>query len=149
MTEGTTLYLPVFVKGGLVWTGDSHAGQGNGEIDLTAIETAFEEFNITVNVIKQKPLTWPRVETRTAWISVGYDKDLNKALDILKEETIKLIAELRKVSPTQAEKIMYETWNCPISEVVNGVQGTYCMVPNRRMLLNLRHYQRQIMQNFL
>lgn len=129
MTEGSTLYLPVFMKGGLLWTGDSHAGQGNGEIDLTAIETAFQEFNITVDVIKQKNLDWPRVETPSAWIAVGYDKDLNKALDILKTETIKLISEQRKVSSQEAEKIMYQTWNCPIAEVVNGVQGVYCMVP--------------------
>ncbi len=129
MTEGTTLYLPVFRKGGYLWTGDSHAGQGNGEIDLTAIETAFQEFNVTIDVIKQKPLNWPRVETPTAWIAVGYDKDLNKALDILKQETIKLIVDVRKVSQEEAEKMMYKTWNCPISEVVNGVQGVYCMVP--------------------
>lgn len=129
MTEGSTLYLPVFVKGGLVWTGDSHAGQGNGEIDLTAIETAFQDFNVTIDVIKNKPLTWPRVETPTAWIAVGYDKDLNKALDILKDETIKLIMEQQNVSHNAAEKIMFETWNCPIAEVVNGVNGVYCMVP--------------------
>ncbi|OGT52790.1 MAG: amidase [Gammaproteobacteria bacterium RIFCSPHIGHO2_12_FULL_42_13] len=131
MTEGTTLYLPVFMKGGLLWTGDSHAGQGNGEIDLTAIETAFQEFNITVDLIKQKPLSWPRVETPTSWISVGYDSNLNKALDILKDETIKLIMEQRNVPRTQAEKIMLATWNCPIAEVVNGVQGVYCMLPKK------------------
>jgi acetamidase/formamidase len=129
MTQGTTLYLPVFMKGALLWTGDSHAGQGNGEIDLTAIETAFAEFNITVDLIKQKPLAWPRVETPTDWIAVGYDKDLNKAFDILKQETLKLIMEQRKVSQAQAQKIMLTTWNCPIAEVVNGVQGVYCMLP--------------------
>lgn len=129
MTEGTTLYLPVFVKGALLWTGDSHAGQGNGEIDLTAIETAFEEFNITIDVIKNQPLTWPRVETESSWIAMGYDKNLNKAFDILKDETTKLIMEKRHVTRNEAEKIMLSTWNCPISEVVNGVQGIYCMVP--------------------
>lgn len=129
LTEGSTLYLPVFVKGALVWTGDSHAGQGNGEIDLTAIETAFEEFNVTIDVIKNKQLTWPRAETKTDWIAVGYDKDLNKAFDILKEETIKLIMEIRHLSRDQAAKVMSTTWNCPISEVVNGVQGVYCMIP--------------------
>lgn len=131
MKEGTTLYLPVFVKGALLWTGDSHAGQGNGEINLTAIETAYEEFNITVDLMKRKQLTWPRVETPTAWITVGYDKDLNKALDILKKETIKLIMEQNDISQEQAEKIMYDTWNCPISEVVNGVKGVYCIIPKK------------------
>jgi acetamidase/formamidase len=129
MTEGTTLYLPVFVKGGLIWTGDSHAGQGNGEIDLTAIETAFQEFNMTVDLIKNQSLTWPRVETKSDWIAMGYDKNLNKAFDILTDETIKLIMNKRHVNHDQAEKIMHATWNCPIAEVVNGVQGVYCMVP--------------------
>lgn len=129
LTEGSTLYLPVFVKGGLIWTGDSHAGQGNGEIDLTAIETAFAEFNVTIDVIKNKLLSWPRAETKTDWVAVGYDEDLNKALDILKEETIKLIREQRHVDRAKAEKMMLDTWNCPIAEVVNGVKGVYCMVP--------------------
>jgi acetamidase/formamidase len=52
MTEGTALYVPVFVKGALLWTGDSHAAQGNGEINLTALETAYKEMNVTVEVIK-------------------------------------------------------------------------------------------------
>lgn len=129
MTEGTTLYLPVFKKGALLWTGDSHAGQGNGEIDLTAIETAFSEFNVTIDVIKNAPLTWPRVETPTAWIAVGYDEDLNKALDMLKQETISLIKQKRHVTDTEAAKILLANWNCPIAEVVNGVKGTYCIVP--------------------
>lgn len=129
MTEGTTLYLPVFMKGALLWTGDSHAGQGNGEINLTALETAFKEFNITVNVIKQKKLEWPRVETPTAWITIGYDKDLNKALDILKDETSKFIIEQRHVSKDEANKIMLDVWNCPVAEVVNIIKGVYCMLP--------------------
>ena len=93
MTEGATLYLPVLTKGGLISTGDSHAGQGNGEINLTAIETAFAEFKITVDLIKQKPLEWPRIETPTTWITVGYDENLNKAVDIMKAETIKFISD--------------------------------------------------------
>ena len=56
---------------------------------------------------------------------------MNKAFDILKDETIKLIVEQRKVSPEQAEKIMLATWNCPIAEVVNELSGVYCMVPKQ------------------
>jgi acetamidase/formamidase len=131
LTEGAALYVQVFQKGGLIWTGDSHAGQGNGEINLTAIETAFQEFNVTIDLIKQKPLEWPRVETPSAWITVGYDRDLNVALDILKVETIKFIVEHRKVSREQAEKIMHENWNCPVAEVVNITKGVYCMIPKK------------------
>jgi acetamidase/formamidase len=129
LTQGSTLYLPVFMQGGLVWTGDSHAGQGNGEIDLTAIETAYSEFSITVDLIKQKNLAWPEVETPTNWVTVGYDTDLNKALDIAKSQTMQFIMQQRKVSADVATKIMYQLWNCPISEVVNGVKGVYCIIP--------------------
>ena len=93
MVEGTTIYLPVFVEGALLWSGDSHAAQGNGEINLTAIETAFNELRLHVEVIKRKSIAWPRVETPTHWLTVGYDRDLNKALDILKTETRAFLAE--------------------------------------------------------
>jgi acetamidase/formamidase len=129
LTAGTSLNVPVFVKGALLWASDGHAAQGNGEINLTAIETAFKEFNITVDVIKGRPLEWPRIETPTHWLTVGYDEDLNKALDILKVETAKFIAEQRGVSAADAQRIMQQTWDCRIAEVVNIVRGTYCFNP--------------------
>lgn len=129
MTEGTTLYLPVFVKGGMIWTGDSHAGQGNGEIDLTAIEGSFTEERITVSVLKNKGLKHPIVETPTSWITVGYDTDLNKALDLAKVEAVRFIMGQYKLDEKQATAMMYKTWNCPIAEVVNGVKGVYFILP--------------------
>ena len=95
LVEGTTLYVPVHVPGALLWTGDSHAGQGNGEVNLTAIETAYREFNITVDVIKGKPLDFPRIETPKSWITMGFDQDLNKAWDQAKAQTVKFLAEQR------------------------------------------------------
>ena len=131
MGEGAALYVPVFVRGALLWSGDSHAGQGNGEVNLTAMETAFKELNITVDVLKGQPLEWPRIETPTHWITVGYDEDLNKALDVLKAETTKFLVERGGVPRERAEQAMLDGWDCPISEVVNVVKGTYCMTPKR------------------
>ena len=129
LVAGTSLYVPVFVKGALLWSGDSHAGQGNGEINLTAIETAYKEFNITVDVIKGTKLEWPRIETPTYWITVGYDQKLNNAWVLLQAETKKFLAESRKVNEAEAQRIMIRQWDCRISEVVNVVKGTYCMNP--------------------
>src|SRR3954462_5317329 len=126
---GSSLYVPVHVPGALLWTGDSHAGQGNGEVNLTAIETAYKEFNITVEVIKNSPITWPRIETAKSWISMGFDQDLNKAWAQAKAQTIKLIAELRGVSPEQAEKLMPTSSDCRISQVVNVKKGIHCLNP--------------------
>lgn len=126
--EGSSIYIPVFVKGGLLWNGDSHAGQGNGEINLTAMETAFRELNITVEVIKGQKLEWPRLETRTHWITIGYDKDLNVAYDLLQKETVKFLVETKKApDEAAATKLMVANWDCRVSEVVNIVKGTYCM----------------------
>ncbi|HVM80930.1 MAG TPA: acetamidase/formamidase family protein [Stellaceae bacterium] len=129
MVEGTTLYLPVFVKGALLWSGDSHAGQGNGEINLTAIETAFKELRITVTVLKNVKLAWPRIETSRHWITIGYDKDFNKAWDLLQAETVKYLMESRKLDADAAKKEMIADWDCRISEVVDVLYGTYCMTP--------------------
>src|ERR1043166_6575764 len=46
LQEGTTIYVPVFLKGGLIWVGDAHCRQGNGEVNLTGLECAFNEFQI-------------------------------------------------------------------------------------------------------
>jgi acetamidase/formamidase len=129
LTAGTSLHVPVFVKGALLWVSDGHAAQGNGEINLTAIETAFKEFNITVDVIKGRALEWPRIETPTHWLTVGYDEDLNKALAILTAETAKFIAEQRGVSAAEAQRIMQQGWDCRVAEVVNIVRGAYCFNP--------------------
>ena len=129
LTAGSTLYVPVFVKGALLWASDAHAAQGNGEINLTGIETAFREFNITVDVIKGRSLEWPRVETPTHWLTLGYDEDLNKALEILKSETVKFITQERRVAAPDAQRIMMQGWDCRISEVVDIVKGTFCFNP--------------------
>jgi acetamidase/formamidase len=128
LTEGTTLYVPVFVPGALLWSGDSHAAQGNGEVNLTALETAFKEFNITVDVVKGKPLEWPRIRMKDAWITMGNDKDLNKALDILKAETAKFLVEEKRATPDKAPAAMATLADCRVSEVVNILKGVYCMV---------------------
>ena len=126
LMEGAALYVPVFVKGALLWTGDSHAAQGNGEINLTALETAYKEMNVTVEVIKNMPLEWPRIETRDAWITVGIDRDLNKALEILTSETTQLLMEQRKVAKDQAQKTMMASWDCRVTQVVDVNKGLHC-----------------------
>ena len=125
-TEGSTLYVPVFVKGALLWTGDSHAAQGNGEINLTALETAYKEMSVTVEVLKNMKLEWPRVEIKDAWITVGIDKDLNKALEILEAETTTFLMEQRKIDKAAAEKMMRASWDCRVTQVVDVNKGLHC-----------------------
>src|SRR6266705_2187694 len=126
---GTALYVLVWVPGALLWSGDSHAGQGNGEVNLTAIETAYKELNITVEVIKGQPLDFPRIETAKSWITMGFDQDLNKAWDQAKAQTIKFLSEQRNVSADQAAQLMPTVSDCRVSQVVNIKKGVHCLNP--------------------
>ena len=129
LVEGTTLYLPVFQRGGLLWTGDSHAAQGNGEVNLTAVETAFKEFTITVSVLKNSSIDFPLIESPGSWITVGFDRDLNKAWEVAREQTTKLLSERRKLSPEQAAAAMSGVSDCRVSQVVNIQRGVHCRTP--------------------
>lgn len=135
MIEGSTVYLPVFVEGALLWSGDSHAAQGNGEINLTAIETAFNELRLHIEVIKDKSIAWPRIETPTHWLTVGYDRDLNKALEILKSETRVFLAQTQDIAPEKTEEWMATRYDCRIAEVVNQMKGVFCMIPKKGVKL--------------
>jgi len=127
LIEGTTLHVPVFVRGALVWTGDSHAAQGNGEVNLTAMETAFQEITITVTVDKTTRLQWPRIEAPTEWITMGFDEDLNKALANAKAETGKLLAEQRKVSAEETVALVAKIADCRVTQVVDIKKGIHCI----------------------
>jgi acetamidase/formamidase len=126
---GTSLYVPVHVAGALLWSGDSHAGQGNGEVNLTAIETAYKELNVTLDVIKGKPLDFPRIETAKSWITMGFDQDLNNAWTQAKAQTVKFLAEQRKIPAQQAETLMASVSDCRVSQVVNVKKGIHCLNP--------------------
>jgi len=129
LTEGAALYVPVHVPGALLWTGDSHAAQGNGEVNLTAVETAYKEFNITVTVLKDMKLDFPRIETPKSWITMGFDQDLNKAWDWAKNQTVKFLSGQRKISAEQAAALMPKVSDCRISQVVNVKKGVHCLSP--------------------
>ena len=128
-SEGAILYVPVFVKGALFWTGDSHAAQGNGEVNLTAIETAYKEFNVTLTVVKNMKLDWPRIETATHWITMGFDRDLNLAWSQTVQETQKYLGEQRRISAADAASLMPNVADCRVSQVVNVKKGIHCLIP--------------------
>jgi acetamidase/formamidase len=127
--EGTSLYVPVWVKGALFWTGDSHAAQGNGEVNLTAVETAYKEMAVTLTVLKGRKLDMPRIETPTHWITMGFDRDLNLAWNQALQQTVKFIAEQRNLSPDAAAAVMGNVSDCRVSQVVNIKKGIHCLTP--------------------
>src|SRR6202162_6737219 len=131
LQEGSTLFLPVFVKGGLIWTGDSHCLQGNGEVNLTALECSFKEIEIQPIVRKDLHTEWPRAETSTHWVFMGFDEDLNEAMKIAVRETVNFLAEQKMVpmSREEAYSLTSIIGDCRVSQVVDIRKGVHCMIP--------------------
>jgi acetamidase/formamidase len=131
LQAGSTLYFPVFQKGGLIWTGDSHCLQGNGEVNLTALECSFQEIEIEPIVRKDLHIAWPRAETSTHWIFMGFDEDLNEAMKIAARETVNFLAEQKMVpmSREEAYALTSIVGDCRVSQVVDIRKGVHCMIP--------------------
>jgi acetamidase/formamidase len=128
LQEGTTIFIPVFLKGGLIWTGDSHCRQGNGEVNLTALECAYKEIVIQPIVRKDLKLEWPRMETKTHWIMMGFDEDLNKALVNAVRETVDFLAT-KGLDRYEAYSLTSMAVDCRVTQVVDVRKGVHCMVP--------------------
>src|SRR6185437_10784674 len=133
LQAGATLYLPVFLEGGLIWTGDSHCRQGNGEVNLTALECAFREFEIQVLVRKDLKTEWPWAETPTDWIFMGYDEDLNQAMKIAVQQTVNWLATQKIVAMTREEAYALTSMvgDCRVTQVVDIRKGVHCMIPKK------------------
>jgi acetamidase/formamidase len=129
LVAGTTVFIPVFQPGGLIWTGDSHCAQGNGEVNLTAIECSFEEIVLQPIVRKDLKLTWPRIETPTHFIQVGFDEDLDKAFVNAIHETVDFLVKFKNLTRYEAYSLAAVTADCRVSQVVDIRKGVHCMVP--------------------
>ena len=130
LTRGSTLYLPVFNAGALFFTGDSHAAQGDGEVDGTAIEASLTPtLQFFVHKGKGKDLKWPRAETPTHYIAMGIDKDLNLALKSAVQETVDFLMQQKGLDNKAAYAIASIGVDFRIAEAVNLNQMVYGMIP--------------------
>lgn len=130
LVAGTTLYIPVFVKGALLELGDGHAAQGDGEVDQTAIETDLEG-RIQVIVRKDMKLEWPRGETPTHWISMGTDTSLVVATKTAIREMVKFLQETKHISQTQAYQAASMAADAHITQLVDGNLGVHMMIAKK------------------
>jgi len=129
LTAGATVFIPVFLSGGLIWTGDSHCAQGNGEVNLTAIECSFERIDLQPIVRKDMKLSWPRIETPTHYIQVGFDEDLDKAFALALGETIDFLVTRKGLTKYEAYSLASAAADCRVSQVVDVRKGIHCMIP--------------------
>jgi len=138
LSEGSTLYIPVWKSGALIYTGDSHAVQGDGEISLTALETRMKEVRAQVILHKQKNMAWPAAETDSHWIMLGLDKDLNVAMQLAARNAIKFLAAQAKISELDAYALCSIAVSFRVTQVVDIVRGVHAMIPKAIFAPELR-----------
>ncbi len=90
---GNIVYLPVRVPGAYFFTGDCHAGQGDGELCGTALEIT-AKVTLRFELIKHKPLLWPRIESPTEYMTVGSARPMEDAARIAYAELIEWLVEM-------------------------------------------------------
>jgi acetamidase/formamidase len=138
LAEGSVLYLPVWQPGAFIYTGDSHAVQGDGEISLTALETSMQEVLIEVVLHKQKKFQWPLAETETHWITVGLDKDLNTAMTLAARNAVDFLSTRAGLTPHDAYALCSIAVSFRVTQVVDIVRGVHAMIPKSLFTGELR-----------
>lgn len=127
LVAGSTLFIPVHVKGALFQVGDGHAGQGDGEVDITAMETPLNgTFRFVVR--KDLHLTWPRAETPTHYIVMGTDEDLTVAAQIAVREMLDFLVTERGLSRQEAYVLSSIAADFEITQLVDGKKGVHGMI---------------------
>jgi acetamidase/formamidase len=129
LTAGSSLFVPVAQRGGLIFTGDSHALQGDGEVNITAIETAMREVRMQVILHPQAGWTWPWAETPTHWIALGVDPSLNEALRIALRSTIDFLHRKAGLSRDRAYSLASLAVDFRVTQMVDVNNGIHAMIP--------------------
>jgi acetamidase/formamidase len=127
LVAGTTLYIPVHAPGALFEAGDGHAAQGNGEVDITALETSLTGvFQFIVR--KDLHLRWPRGETPTHYITMGFHEDLREATRIAALEMIDFLVTEKHLTRDDAYMLASSAANFCITQLVDGNKGVHAMI---------------------
>jgi acetamidase/formamidase len=128
LVAGTTLYIPVHAKGALFEAGDGHAGQGNGEVDITALET-FLTGTFQFIVHKDAHLLWPRAETSTHYISMGFNEDLKEATMLAVRQMISFLETQKHLSRDDSYMLISVACDVDVTQLVDTKVGVHVMCP--------------------
>jgi amidase len=130
--EGATVYLTVNVPGALLYFGDGHAAQGDGELNGNALETSMD-VEVTVDVIPDKHVPGPRVESETHLMAMGLAGSLD---DAFREATANMAAWLTdkyKLTPSEVAQVLGTTSEYKVSEVADRNAGMVLKINKERL----------------
>ena len=131
IVEGATVYLPVSNAGALLYLGDGHAAQGDGELNGNALETSMD-VEFTVDVIPGKRVPGPRVESSTQIMAMG----LGSLDDAFKQATSNMaswLADDYKLTPSEAAQVLGTAAQYKVSEAADRNAGVVLKLDKARL----------------
>ncbi|MGH9321662.1 MAG: acetamidase/formamidase family protein [Vicinamibacteria bacterium] len=130
LTKGATLYIPVHVKDALLFIGDGHVAQGDGEVDGTALEASLTG-KLQLVVRKDLKLRWPRAETADHYMTMGLDPDLDTAAEMAVAEMIDYLVRERGLDRDDAYVLCSSAVDLRVTQIVDGTKGIHAMLPKK------------------
>jgi len=132
ITEGATVYLPVSVPGALLYVGDGHAAQGDGELNGNALETSMD-VEFTVDVIPKKRIMGPRVETATHIFAMGLEGSLDEAFRTATASMSQWLTEQYKLTPSEVAQVLGTSAEYKVSEAADRNAGMVLKISKERL----------------
>jgi acetamidase/formamidase len=128
LVAGTSLFLPVWVPGALFEVGDGHAGQGNGESDITALETSLVgTFQFIVH--KHTGLGYPMAETPSSYIAMGFDDELSGATRKALHHMLDFLVAEKHMTRDDAYMLISVAGDVEVTELVDRNKGVHVVMP--------------------
>ena len=118
VTDGATVLLPVSVPGALLYVGDAHAVQGDGELNGSALETSID-IEISVELLRGKRWKGPRMETDQYLMSIGLDGSLDAALARATSDLAEWLEVEYKLKPEEVAPILGTAIEYRIAEIAD------------------------------
>ncbi len=132
IVEGATVYLPVSVPGAMLYLGDGHAAQGDGETTGNALETSMD-VEFTVDVLPKKRISGPRVESATHIMAMGLAGSLDEALRSATYGMAQWLEQDYKLTPSEIAQVLGSAAEYKISEVADRNAGIVLKISKDRL----------------
>jgi acetamidase/formamidase len=132
IVEGATVYLNVNVPGALLYFGDGHAAQGDGELNGNALETS-TDVEVTVDVIPNKHAPGPRVESSTYLMAMGLAGSLDDAFREATDNMAAWLTDEYKLTPSEVAQVLGSAAEYRVSEVADRNAGMVLKINKDRL----------------
>lgn len=130
--EGATIYLPVRTPGAMLYLGDGHAAQGDGELNGNALETSMD-VEFTVDLISGKGVPGPRVESATHLMAMGLDGSIDDAFRDATTNMANWLTDKYGLTPSEVAEVMGTSAEYKVSEVADRNAGVVVKINKERL----------------